>query len=114
MDQLKLAASEAMMARPMLEGPLRITMLAEMPIPKTFSKKKREAAILMEILPTVRPDLKNLLWLAEDAIKSVVYADDSIICEHRNRKIYSEKPRLVLTIERIGQPLASPYFQSKV
>src|ERR1700756_3616666 len=81
MDQIKLAASEEMRDRPMLSGPLRLTLLAEIPIPKGFSRKKHHAAICGEVMPITSPDLKNILWLCEDALKSVVYADDSLICE---------------------------------
>lgn len=98
MDQLRLAASDAMQDREMLAGALLWTMVAEMPIPKTFSRKKREAAIAGTALPTTTPDLKNLLWLAEDALKSVVYSDDSLICEHHNIKRYSAQPKITITV----------------
>lgn len=101
MDQLKLAASDAMQGRPMLYGPLEFTMLAEMPIPLTWSKKKQEAAMDGRLWPTVAPDLKNLLWLAEDALKSVVYSDDKLICKHNNVKRYSDQPKIVVTVEEM-------------
>jgi Holliday junction resolvase RusA-like endonuclease len=95
---IRAAASDAMINRPMLEGALRIEFLAEVPIPKTFSKRKREAAIRREILPTKKPDLKNLAGLAEDALKTVVFADDSVVCEHHNRKVYGLQPKIVVTV----------------
>ena len=101
MDQIKLAASDAMQDREMLAGPLAWTMLAEIPIPNSWSNKKKQQAILGELLPATTPDLKNLLWLAEDALKSVVYSDDKLICEHHNRKRYSQQPKLVITVEQI-------------
>lgn len=111
MDELKHAATQAMfiggysaVMRPMLTGPLQLTLLAEMPIPQTWSKKKQAAAIAGAIWPTTKPDLKNLLWLAEDALKSVVYADDNIICKHNTIKRYSAHPKIVITVEPIDSP----------
>ena len=101
MDQLRLAASEAMKGREMLDGPLRIWLTAEMPIPNSWSKKKQYDAILGNVWPTTTPDLKNILWLVEDAMKSVVYRDDSIVCQHHTLKRYSAQPKIILTIETI-------------
>jgi Holliday junction resolvase RusA-like endonuclease len=102
MDQLRVAASDAMKDRPMLTGPLLFLMLAEIPIPSSWSKKKQREASMGTVWPTVTPDLKNLLWLAEDACKSVVYSDDKLICKHITMKRYSLQPKIVLTIEMIG------------
>ena len=101
MDQIKLAASEAMQGRPMLDGPLQLTMLAEMPIPTSWSQKKQYAAAIGDVWPIGKPDLKNLLWLAEDALKSVVYRDDAIVCKHHTVKRYSDQPKIVITVEPI-------------
>ena len=101
MDQLRLAASDAMQGREMLTGPLCWTMIADMPIPKSFSNKKRDDITWGRLLPTVTPDLKNLLWLAEDALKSVVYSDDSLVCEHHNYKRYSVQPQITITVEEM-------------
>jgi Holliday junction resolvase RusA-like endonuclease len=101
MDQIKLAASDAMKGRLMLEGALELTMIAEIPIPTSWSKKKQYDAVLGNVWPTVTPDLKNLLWLAEDACKSVVYSDDKLVCKHNTVKRYSVQPKIVLTISEI-------------
>lgn len=98
---VRAAASEAMLDRVMLSGPLRIEFLAEMPIPKGFSRKLREAAIRGEIYPTKRPDLKNLAALVEDALKTVVYEDDCAVCEQHNHKRYGIQPKIVVTVSGI-------------
>ena len=95
---IRAVASDAMLNRPMLTGPLRIDFLAEVPIPKGFSKRKRSDAIVGSVYPTSWPDLKNLAALAEDALKTVVYEDDSLVCEHHSRKRYGEQPKIVITV----------------
>ena len=101
MDQLRLAASDEMKGREKLTGGLRFTMTALMPIPSSWSQKKQNLARLGLIHHTTTPDLKNLLWLAEDALKSVVYSDDKLICEQRTAKCYSDDPMIVITVEQI-------------
>ena len=99
MDQLKLAASETMQGRAMLEGPLALSMVAELPIPSSWSRKKQHAAVLCEVLPVMKPDLKNLLWLVEDALTSVVYRDDAqVVAYDRVAKRYAVQPKIVVTV----------------
>src|SRR5262245_62043215 len=52
---LRLAAETAMQDRPPLEGPLRLDFVAELGIPKSWSKKKQHRAVLGEVRPTTRP-----------------------------------------------------------
>lgn len=80
------------------DGAVKLTLLAERPIPKSFSKKKRDAAIRHEIWPKGKPDLSKYLRLCEDAIKGVVYTDDARICGHENWKWYGIQPKTVITI----------------
>ena len=100
---IRLEASRQMQNRPMLQGPLSLSLMAEVPIPVSGTKKWRMAALAGLEWPLKRPDLKNLLWLVEDALTSVVYADDSIVCEHRTLKRYGEQPKIVVTV----MPLAA-------
>ena len=99
---LKVAASEAMIDREMLDGPLCFYLTAEMPIPKSMSKRDQVRASVNEIRPTKKPDLKNLLWLAEDALTSIVYRDDCLICAHRTQKVYGAQPKLVICVQEMG------------
>jgi len=81
---------------------LDFTMCAEIPIPDSWSKKRKERAIRGEEWPVTTPDLKNILWLAEDALKMVVYKDDKLICKHNNIKRYSVQPKIVITVAPIN------------
>ena len=98
---IRLAAQEAMNGQPMFDGPVSIDFRAELPIPKTFNKKKHADALLGLIWPTKKPDLKNLAALAEDAMKTVVYSDDNLVCRHSSVKVYGVQPKIVITVSSI-------------
>jgi Holliday junction resolvase RusA-like endonuclease len=94
----RLAAQLAMNGRPPIEGPVRLELLAELPIPISWSAKKRSRAIVGDVLPCSRPDLDNYVKSAQDSINEIVIRDDSQIVEVSARKRYSTTPKLVLTI----------------
>jgi Holliday junction resolvase RusA-like endonuclease len=88
---LRLAAQAVMVGRTPVEGPLAVEVLASMPIPASWSKGKRYAAIAGTIKPTSRPDVDNLVKML-DAFNEVVWRDDKQVVSCRVAKIYSEKP----------------------
>jgi Holliday junction resolvase RusA-like endonuclease len=94
----RLAAGLAMANRPPLQGPVRLELLVELPIPVSWSRKRRSAALAGLILPTSRPDLDNYQKVACDALNSIIVVDDSQIVEVRACKRYGEQPKLVATI----------------
>ena len=73
----RLAAGLAMADQPPLQGPVRLELLVELPVPASWSKRKRAAAIVGGVLPTSRPDLDNFIKSALDAINTIVVVDDS-------------------------------------
>src|SRR5262245_5976684 len=95
---LKLAASEAMMGRAPLPGPVRLELFVELPISTSWSQKKKAAALAGAVLPISRPDLDNYQKVASDAINLVVIVDDSQIVETRARKRYGPQPKLLVMI----------------
>lgn len=84
-----------------LDGPLSLEVFAEIGIPASWSKRKKNAAILGNIHPTGRPDLDNIVKQIKDALTSVVYRDDALICVIRARKRYGVQPKLVITVAPI-------------
>jgi Holliday junction resolvase RusA-like endonuclease len=108
---LRLAARDAMRA-PLGDGlaylrgpftvPVRLDVLAEFEIPKTWSKRNRAAALTGKIRPGKRPDLSNVIKQIEDAINGVVFTDDALIVEIRARKVYGIQPKVVITVSAIG------------
>jgi len=95
---LKYSAHLAMTGKVPLEGPLRIELSALFPIPASWSQKKKAAAAAGNLRPTGRPDLDNLMKML-DAFNGVVWRDDAQVVSASIRKAYSDKPRLVVTVE---------------
>ncbi len=99
---IRLAAQDAMNGQPMFEGPVAIDFRAEIPIPKSFSKRKQFEARTGWIWPTKKPDLKNLAALAEDAMKTVVYSDDNLVCRHSSVKVFGGQPKIIITVSSLA------------
>jgi len=101
---LRLAAAQAMHhgGHAVLDEALSLHLLAEFPVPASWSKKKRNRAIVGEIRPAGRPDIDNLYKLAADAFSGVVYRDDALIVECWLRKVYGVQPKLVVTVAPIA------------
>ena len=82
----------------LLEGPLRMTVIAYMMIPKSTSKKRTKLMIDRIIRPTKKPDISNILKSAEDALNSLAYHDDKQIVTCICHKYYAVRPRLEIEI----------------
>lgn len=83
--------------------PVSLVLRAELPIPASWSKKKRAAAVLGLVRPG-RPDLDNIVKLALDALNHLAFADDALICELRAEKRYSLEPKLTVTVRPLLRP----------
>lgn len=77
-------ASTAMRGMARLEGPLRLLIRVHRHPPKSWSKKRKAAAIWI----TGKPDWDNLGKLVSDAMNGIVYADDSQIADARVTRRY--------------------------
>ena len=95
---LRAAAQDAMAGAPPLDCAVRLVMTATMPVPTSWSNKKRAQALSGEIRPVVKPDADNLLKMA-DALNHVVFHDDRQIVEARIIKFYGDRPSLRVEIE---------------
>lgn len=94
---LRWAAQEAMRSMPPLDGPLVVNVTMFMPIPKSWSKSKAEQARSGLLRPTGKPDWDNGAKVT-DALNEIVWRDDSQIVDGRVVKVYSDRPRLVVTV----------------
>ncbi len=82
-----------------------------LPIPKSTSSRLRMQMLNGVVLPTKKPDFDNLAYLVTNALKEIVYRDDSLVTDCIIRKRYSDKPRTVIKIipiEELGQVGGSP------
>jgi Holliday junction resolvase RusA-like endonuclease len=96
---VKLAAMEFAPAN-LLEGPIKMKLIVFRTMPGYLSKspKKAAAAEAGEILPTSKPDVDNYLKGVKDALKGVIWKDDSQVVEVYALKRYSSRPRIELKI----------------
>jgi Holliday junction resolvase RusA-like endonuclease len=96
-------AAQLAMDGPPIDVPVRLVALVELPIPASWSGRRRAAAITGDIRPTSRPDIDNYVKAAADALNGIVITDDALIVELDARKRYSGDPKMVLTV----MPLAA-------
>jgi len=97
---LRMAGNLAMAGSPLLQGPLGVVMLAIMPIPASWSKKKKSDAAAAFIRPTSKPDCDNILKCC-DALNGVVWGDDAQIVSASIKKVYGASPMLRIEIYQL-------------
>lgn len=99
---LRLAGQDAMGGRPPIEGPLAVVVTALLPIPASWSKKKRAAALSGDIHPLIAPDWDNYAK-STDALNEVVWRDDKQIVRGTVEKRYSAAPCLTVEVTALEQ-----------
>ncbi len=113
-NSIKMSAIAAMGAAGLepLNEALGVEMLAYIPIPESWSRKKRAAAIAGDIMPIGRPDFDNLAKLVDGinhyppqfagdkAKRPIIWQDDANIVSAAVMKFYHEQPRLVIRVYR--------------
>ena len=80
-----------------IEGPVIMKIAAAFPIPESWTKKKKEAAIKMKIYPG-KPDVDNIMKIVQDALNGIAYKDDAQIYDSGVTKYYSDTPRVHVII----------------
>lgn len=102
-DRIRCEAVAAMGGREPLNEAVAVTVTAYRPIPKAMPKRDRQNACDGILKPTTKPDLDNNAKCALDALNGIVFRDDSLVTDLIVRKRYSERPRLVITVEPEGE-----------
>jgi Holliday junction resolvase RusA-like endonuclease len=109
MAALRIEAANTMlqMGAAIIDEPVSVELLAELPIPASWSKKRRNLAILGYIRPGTRPDIDNIFKLMADAFNGVIWRDDVLVVDVHMRKIYGLQPKLVVTVKpvTVGQSM---------
>ena len=83
-------------------APLRLDAVFYMPIPKSANKGLRERMASERMMHTKKPDTDNMLKSVLDGCNGIAYKDDNQIAQIRATKVYSENPRVEVTISTIG------------
>lgn len=90
-------AALAMNGRKPFDCAVMLSLLAYFPIPKSWPKAKREAALHH----TSKPDADNVLKAIADALNGIVYRDDALAVETYVRKLYDANPRVEITVQEM-------------
>ena len=81
---------------------LAVSITAWFPVPASWPKKKRAAAMAGDIYPTAKPDADNLAKAILDALNGIAYHDDKQVVSCTVRKRYTfhddDSPRIVVHI----------------
>lgn len=111
-NQLKAAGIKAMAGREPLDEPVSVVVHAFMPVPDSWSAKKRAAALAGEIMPTSAPDIDNISKMVDGLNhypprhkgdrekRPIIWRNDAQIISMQAMKVYSDQPRLEITVWR--------------
>jgi len=85
-----------------LDGPLKLSVYVGLPVPKSWSKKKRAEALAGKSFPTGRPDLDNYVKQICDRMTTLrFWADDSNVVIINAEKNYTDSPYWLVFLEEI-------------
>ena len=91
-------AKKAMNGHPPLETALTVCIYFRMPIPASYSKKKRQDCIDGIERHTKKIDLDNATKLVLDSLNGIVYKDDSQIVSLHMTKVYAATPAIEVLV----------------
>ena len=98
---VKQCARTAMNSAEPLTGALSLAITVHMPIPKSWSRKKRREAAQGFLRPMVKPDLTNIIKSIEDGAQGICFLDDKQVVHLSVTKQYSGFPKVVVTIMEV-------------
>ena len=84
-----------------LDGAVSLRLEIGVPVPASWSKRKRADALAGAIWPTCKPDLDNVLKLVGDALNGIIWADDKQIVRAEVSRRYVEAPRTLITVAEV-------------
>ena len=100
-DQIRFYALKAMGDSKVIEGAVRVFVSIRMAVPKSYSKKRREACLSGSEKPLKKPDWDNVAKSICDAMNGIVYGDDTQIVEAHVTKQYAAQSQVVVLIQEV-------------
>lgn len=79
-------------------GELEVIINVFFPIPNSWSKKKKQSALMGEFRPQTKPDCDNVSKIILDSLNKIAFDDDKQVTDLHTHKYYSEEPRVEVTI----------------
>lgn len=98
-DAAKLIAKAAMHGASPLSGPVAMTVIALMAIPKSWTRKRKSAALAGDLPHTKKPDIDNIAKQALDICNGIVFIDDAQVVSLHTKKAYAEGPCLAVIVD---------------
>jgi Holliday junction resolvase RusA-like endonuclease len=95
---IALAGELAMEGRELFTGPVAMTVTCVFQQPKSWSKKRRLAALTRPEWHTAKPDGDNVLKAVGDGLNGIVWKDDSQLAQCSITKEYGETPGLTVEV----------------
>jgi Holliday junction resolvase RusA-like endonuclease len=87
-DLIKDVARKAMGSNDLLETPVTVAIYITVPIPASYSKKRREACLSGSERPTKKPDIDNIAKCYLDAMQDIVFLNDTQVLTLHITKVY--------------------------
>lgn len=103
--QLGMLAKQQMLDRGLdpFDGPLEVCMEFYRPVQASISKKERARRLSGVHRPTVKPDLSNYIKALEDGLNGIIWIDDNRIVQIVAEKKYSDRPRIVIEVNKVDE-----------
>ena len=95
---VKLAARMAMKSAAPMAFPVALSLIVLQQIPKSWSKRRQEAALAGRERPTTKPDADNVAKVIADACNGIVWVDDAQVVELHVSKRYSATPGVMVDV----------------
>ena len=106
---VKLAAQQAMNGEP-ISGPVALYCTFVLPVPQSYSNKRRTACLNGSEWPCKKPDLDNQIKAIKDGCNGVVWKDDCQVVQLFATKVYGATP---MTTVKVG-PAVAPVIELPV
>jgi len=84
-------AKQAMGVTDLLETPVSVFLYVRLPVPQSYTKKRREACLGGTEKPCKKPDIDNIAKTYLDAMNGVIFVDDTQVVDLHVKKLYSDK-----------------------
>ncbi|MGG4288354.1 RusA family crossover junction endodeoxyribonuclease [Priestia megaterium] len=101
-DEIKRQIVKQVKERELMKDEIEVEVMFFMPIPQSWSKKKREAAVLKP--HKSKPDIDNLLKGLFDALNGLIWKDDNLVSKVSAVKIYVPQDEgIMVTVKEIDK-----------
>lgn len=80
------------------ESPCTLVITAILPVPPSWSAKRRREAQDGRVRHTAKPDWDNLGKGISDALNGIAWKDDSLVYWSNVKKVYGDNPRVEVTV----------------